>query len=285
VSVGTQAAAFPLRDVPGPSAYGGGAQRFLNLLWLVSTTDFRLTFFGTVLGFLWTLMRPLLLFAVLYFVFSKVFRIETPHYPVLLLLNLMLFNFFLDATNRSVESVLKQETVVRKMQFPRMVIPLSVVLTSFFTLCLNMVVVFAFILASGVEPVSTWLLLPFILLPLVVFTAAMAMILSSLFPRYRDVGQIWSVLGTVFFYGSPVLYPASFLVLNAPDFRWVLSINPFAPLLQQAQRWIIDPAAPTVVQNAGSYWGWIGPGLVFVAVCVFAVWIFNRQAPRIAEEL
>jgi ABC-2 type transport system permease protein len=285
MSVGAQAAAPPLRDVPGPSAYGGGTQRFLNLLWLVSTTDFRLTFFGTVLGFLWTLVRPLMLFAVLYFVFSKVFRIEVPHYAVLLLLNLMLFNFFLDATNRSVESVLKQETVVRKMQFPRMVIPLSVVLTSLFTLCLNMIVVFVFILASGVEPMSTWLLLPFIVLPLVAFTAAMSMILSSLFPRYRDVGQIWSVLGFVFLYGSPVLYPASFLVANAPDFKWILLVNPFAPLLQQAHRWIIDPTAPTVVTNTGSYWGWIGPALVFCAVCAFAVWVFNRQAPRIAEEL
>jgi ABC-2 type transport system permease protein len=277
----------PLTEVEGPSAYGGGARRFFNLLWLIATTDFKLTFFGTVLGYLWSLMRPLLLFAVLYVVFSQVFRIggDVPHYPVLLLFNLMLFNFFLEATGRSVDSVLKQENIVRKMQFPRMVIPLAVVLTSFFSLCLNMVIVFIFILASGVEPMSTWLLLPLILVVFVVFTAATAMILSALFPRYRDVGQIWAVLSSVFFYGSPVLYPASFLVSNAPEFDWVLLINPFAPLLEQAHRWIIDPTAPTVLQNAGSYWGWVGPGLVFVAVCAFAVWIFNRQAPLIAEEL
>jgi ABC-2 type transport system permease protein len=287
MSVVNEVAAPPLTEVQGPSAYGGGARRFFSLLWLIATTDFKLTFFGTVLGYVWSLMRPLMLFAVLYVVFSQVFRIggDIPHYAVLLLFNLMLFNFFLEATNQSVDSVLKQENIVRKMQFPRMVIPLSVVLTSFFGLCLNMIIVFIFILASGVEPTSTWLLLPFILAVLVVFTAATAMILSSLFPRYRDVGQIWSVLGTVFFYGSPVLYPASLLVEQAPDWRWVLLINPFAPLFEQAQRWIIDPTAPTVVQNAGSYWGWIGPIVIFVAVCAFAVWIFNRQAPLIAEEL
>jgi ABC-2 type transport system permease protein len=284
MSVIGEVAAPPLTDVPGPSAYGGGARRFFSLLWLIATTDFKLTFFGTVLGYLWSLMRPLLLFAVLYVVFSQVFRIggDIPHYAVLLLFNLMLFNFFIEATNQSVDSVLKQENIVRKMQFPRMVIPLSVVLTSAFNLCLNLIVVFVFILATGVEPMWTWLLLPVILAVLVMLTAAVAMSLSALYPRYRDVGQIWAVLSTVLFYASPVLYPAEFI---PEDFRFALLLNPFAPLLEQAQRWIIDPTAPTVIENAGSWYGWLGPSLVFVAVCAFGVWIFNRQAPRIAEEL
>jgi len=274
----------PLQEVQGPSSFGGGLRRFLRLLWLISTMDFKLSFFGTVLGYLWSLMRPLMLFAVLYTVFTQVFRFgdSVPHYAVLLLLNLMLFNFFTEATGRSVDAALKQENIVRKMQFPRMVIPLSVVLTSAFNLCLNLIVVFVFILATGVEPMWTWLLLPVILAVLVVLTAAVAMSLSALYPRYRDVGQIWAVLSTVLFYASPVLYPAEFI---PEDFRFALLLNPFAPLLEQAQRWIIDPTAPTVIENAGSWYGWLGPSLVFVAVCAFGVWIFNRQAPRIAEEL
>jgi ABC-2 type transport system permease protein len=284
VSVRAEPATPPLTDVQGPSAYGGGVRRFLSLLWLISTTDFKLNFFGTVLGYVWTLMRPLMLFAVLYVVFTQVFRFgeEIPHYPILLLFNLMLFSFFLEATQRSVDAALKQENIVRKMQFPRMVIPLSVVLTSFFNLCLNLIVVFVFVLASGVRPAWTWLLLPVILVALVVLTSGVAMILSSLFPRYRDVGQIWAVLSTALFYGSPVLYPAEAV---PGDFRFALLLNPFAPLLAQARDWIIDPTAPSVIEAAGSWYGWLGPGLVFVAVCVFAVWIFNRQAPRIAEEL
>jgi ABC-2 type transport system permease protein len=284
MNVRAEPTAPPLAEVQGPSAYGGGARRFFSLLWLISTTDFKLTFLGTVLGYLWSLMRPLMLFAVLYVVFTQVFRFgdDVPHYPVLLLLNLMLFNFFLEATERSVDAVLTQEAVVRKMQFPRMVIPLSVTLTSFFNLCLNMIVVFVFVLASGIRPTSTWLLFPFVLLAFVIFTAAMAMILSSLFPRYRDVGQIWAVLSTVFFYGSPVLYPAEAV---PTDFRFTLLLNPLAPVLEQARRWIIDPSAPTVVDAANSWLGWLGPGFVFVATCVFAFWIFDQQAPRIAEEL
>jgi ABC-2 type transport system permease protein len=278
------APALPLTEVQGPSSFGGGARRFFRLLWLISTMDFKLSFFGTVLGYLWSLMRPLMLFAVLYIVFTQVFRFgdDVPHYAVLLLLNLMLFNFFTEATGRSVDAALKQENIVRKMQFPRLVIPLSVALTSFFNLCLNLIVVFVFILATGVDPMWTWLLLPVILGVLVALTCGVAMILSALYPRYRDVGQIWAVLSTVLFYASPVLYPAEFI---PEDFRFALLLNPFAPLLETAQRWIIDPTAPTVITNAGSVYGWIGPAVVFVVVCAVGVWVFNRQAPRIAEEL
>ena len=277
-----------LIDVQGPSAYGGGARRFFSLLWLIAVTDFKLTFLGTVLGYVWSLLRPLMLFAVLYVVFTKIFRFgdEVPHYPVFLLMNLMLFNFFLEATDRSVDAVLKQETIVRKMQFPRLVIPLSVVLTSFFNLCLNLVVVLGFMLASGVEPRATWLLFPLIVLGFVLLAAAIGTILSALYPRYRDMKQIWAVLGTLLFYASPVLYPASF-VFDA-GYQIQLLINPLAPLLEQANIWMIDPDGPaglTVVDAAGSFWGWLGPGLVFVGLCVLAIWVFNRQAPRIAEEL
>ena len=277
--------ALELREVRGPAALGGGAKRFFELLWLMAVTEFKRAYFGTVLGYVWSLLRPLMLFAVLYVVFTKVFRFggEVPHYPVFLLMNLMLFNFFLEATDRSVDSVLKQETIVRKMQFPRMVIPLSVVLTSTFNLSLNLIVVFGFVVASGVEPRFTWLLFPLIVVGFVALAAAVSMILSALFPRYRDVKQIWAVAGTLFFYGSPVLYPASF-VFDA-GYQFQLLLNPIAPLLQQANIWVINPDALSVVDAAGSIWGWLGPGIVFAALVAFGFWIFNHEAPLVAEEL
>src|SRR5687767_15653602 len=99
-------------EVQGPSAYGGGARRFFSLLWLIAVTDFKLTFLGTVLGYVWSLLRPLMLFAVLYVVFTRILQFgdQVPHYPVFLLMNLTLFNFFLEATARSVYSVLKLAT-------------------------------------------------------------------------------------------------------------------------------------------------------------------------------
>src|SRR5919109_3435427 len=145
-----------LREVHGPSALGGGWRRSLDLLVLIAVTEFKKTYFGTALGYLWSIARPLILFGVLLAVFTQVFRIgsEVPNYPVLLLFNIVLFDFFQEATVTAVNSIVSQESVVRKTQFPRLVIPLAVVLTSLFNLGLNLVVVFTFILAWGINP--TW---------------------------------------------------------------------------------------------------------------------------------
>src|SRR6202000_2989679 len=108
------------------SALGGGTRRSLELLWLIATIEFKRTYFGTVLGYLWSLCRPLLLFAVLLLVFTHIVRLgnAVPHYPVFLLLNIVLFGFFQEATNTAVGSVLSQAAIVRKHQFPRLAIPL-----------------------------------------------------------------------------------------------------------------------------------------------------------------
>lgn len=272
------------REITGPSALGGGWRRFMNLLWLTSVTEFKEGYLGTVFGYLWSLARPLMLFGVLYVVFSKVIRFggDVENYPAMLLFNLMLFQFFAEGTTRAVDSVVRQENVVRKVQFPRMVIPLSVVLTALFNLCLNLVAAFVFIFISGVEPTTTWLLLPVLLLVLVVFTTGTALLLSSLYVRFRDLSLIWSVLTTVAFYGSPILYPVNII---PSDLRFILAINPLAPIFELARKWIIDPGAPGLVEAAGSDLAAITPWLLMAAACALGLWLFAREAPRIAEEL
>jgi ABC-2 type transport system permease protein len=273
-----------LRDVRGPSALGGGLRRSLDLLYLISITEFKRTYFGTVLGYLWSLARPLMLFGVLLAVFTQVFRIgsQVPHYPVLLLLNVVLFGFFQEATGTAVGSIVGQESVVRKTQFPRLVIPLAVVLTSLFNLALNLVVVFVFILAFGVGPMWTWLLFGVVLALLLIITIAVSMIVASLFPRFRDMAIIWTVASTVLFYATPVLYPIDVV----PDtLRDVIVLNPLTSLFELARLWIIDPSAPGPASAAGGFVHLLPAIAIYVATCVFAVWIFNREAPRIAEEL
>jgi ABC-2 type transport system permease protein len=273
-----------LRDVRGPSALGGGWRRSLELLYLISITEFKRTYFGTVLGYLWSLARPLMLFGVLLAVFTQVFRIgsQVPHYPVLLLLNVVLFGFFQEATGTAVGSIVGQESVVRKTQFPRLVIPLAVVLTSLFNLALNLVVVFVFILAFGVAPMWTWLLFPVVLLMLIVITVAVSMIVASLYPRFRDMAIIWTVLSTVLFYGTPILYP----IEAVPDtLRHVILLNPLTPVFELARLWMIDPGAPTPAEAADGLVRLLAPIALYALTCVLAVWIFNREAPRIAEEL
>jgi ABC-2 type transport system permease protein len=273
-----------LQDIHGPSALGGGARRFFHLVWVISSTDFKLTYFGSVLGYLWSLMRPLMLFGVLYVVFSEVVRLGdgVKNYPVLLLLNIVLFTFFQEATQNAVTSAVLRENLVRKMHFPRMVIPLSTVLTAAFNMMVNMAAVFVFLLAYGINPRASWLLFPLIVLLFVTFTAGVAMLLSALYPRYRDVAPIWAVLSTILFYGSPVLYPIEAV---PEDWRAVVLANPLAALLESARVAVVDASAPTVVEAAGSELAWLVPTIVFVALCALGFWIFNREAPRIAEEL
>jgi ABC-2 type transport system permease protein len=273
-----------LREVLGPSSLGGGWRRFFSLLWLMSSTEFKRTYFGTVLGYVWSLVRPLMLFAVLLFVFTQIFRIgsNVPNYPVLLLLGIVLYSFFQEASNSAVTSVVSQEAIVRKTQFPRLVIPISVVVTSSFNLLLNLLIVFAFILAWGVDPTWTWLLFPIPLLLLFAFATGISMMLSALYVRFRDVAIIWSVLATVLFYGTPILYPIGIV---PEDYRSIIMMNPLAPIFEQVRVWILDPNAPTAVEAAGSVAALLPAIAIFVAVCCLGVWTFAREAPRIAEGL
>jgi len=282
--MGAEVEHFELRPVKGPSALGGGSKRFGELLYLVSVTEFKRTYFGTVLGYVWALLRPLLLFAVLLFVFTKIFRLGStvPHYPVLLLMNIVLFGFFSEATGTSVMSVVSQEGVVRKTQFPRLVIPLSVVVTCLFNLAINLIVVVVFLLAFGVSPQWTWFLFPSVILALFVYATAVSMLLSSLYVHFRDTAIIWSVVSTALFYATPVLYTIE-VVPRA--YRNLILLNPLSPLFEQARKWVIDPNAPGAVGAAGGWTHLLAPIAIFVVICTFGAWYFNRAAPRIAEEL
>jgi ABC-2 type transport system permease protein len=274
-----------LRNVRGPSALGGGWRRSWDLLYIIASTEFKRTYFGTALGYVWSLARPLLLFAVLLVVFTQAFHLgnQVSHYPVLLLLNLVLFGFFQEATGTAVPSIVSQEAIVRKTQFPRLVIPLSVVLTSLFNLGLNLIVAFIFLLAFGVSPMWTWLLLPVLLVALFMITTAVAMIVSSLYPRFRDIGIIWTVFATALFYATPVLYPLERVSHRLQEIL-ILS-NPLAVILTEARRWIIDPSAPSAADYAGGSLRLLIPFCIYVGVCALAVWIFSREAPRVAEAL
>ncbi len=284
-----------LREVTGPSALGGGFRRFIDLLWLISVTEFKRVYFGTVLGYFWSLIRPLMLFGVLLFVFTKIFRVgseQVEHYPSLLLLGIVLFTFFQESATSAVSSVVNQEGVVRKTQFPRLVIPLSTVVTGVFNLSLNLVVVFAFMFAFGVDPALTWLLFPVALTALFILTAATCMALSVLYVRFRDVAIIWVVVGQVLFYATPILYPVT--AFNEPavqefkgiPYEHILMLNPLAVIFEQIRVWVLsEPNAPNAVEAAGGALHLIPAAVIFLGTCAFAAWIFRRDAPRIAENL
>jgi ABC-2 type transport system permease protein len=271
--------------VIGPSALGGSWRRFVYLSMTLAVTDFKLRFFGSALGYLWQLMRPLLLFGVLYFVFSHFIKIgeAVPFYPVVLLSNILLFTFFQDGTG-AVSSVVDREALVRKIHFPRMAIPVATVLTAALNLALNAIVILAFALASGVDVRLSWLEIPLLLSILVVFILGLAMLLSAAYVRYRDVKPMWEVALQLLFYGSPVIYALETIDVS-DTVRQLLSLNPVAMILQQYRHAVIDPTAPSAAAMAGGVEMLAIPLGIVVGTFALGYWYFNRAAPRIAEEL
>jgi len=273
-----------LRDVRGPSATGGGWRRFAHLTWTIAVTDFRLSYFGSALGYLWSLARPLLTFAVLLVVFTQIFDAGegVEQYPTLLLLGVVLYTFFAEATSGAVTSIVNREALVRKMQFPRLVIPLSVVLTAAMNLAVNLLPVVVFALASGVRIRATWLLLPVALVALVAFTIGVSLILAAAYVRFRDIAPIWVVLSQVIFYASTVMFTID---LIPEGWERPTLANPLAALIQLTRAWIVggEQGGPAD-EMGGLVWGLLplGIGLLIVAA---GVWLFNREAPRIAERL
>ncbi len=274
-----------LKPIRGPSAIGGELGRFLSLTWTLSVLEFRLKFFGSVLGYFWQLMRPLMLFGVLYLVFTEFVRIGggVPYYPAVLLTGIVIHTFFAESTSLAVGSVINRENLVRKIQFPRLVIPLSVVLTSFLNFLLNFAAVIVFMVAQGV-PLrwSFFMIVPLILL-LGLLCTGIAMGLSALFVRYRDVQPIWDVAIPITFYGSPVLYPIE--AIPSVTLQHLIMCNPLAVIIQQARHSLIDPTAPSAAEAIGGAWGLLVPLAIMVAVCIAGYRIFDRSAPHIAEEL
>lgn len=275
----------PLKEMKGPAAVGGGWRRFASLTWMVALTEFRLTYFGSVFGYLWTLMRPLMMFGVYYVVFTQIVDLgkDIEHYPALLLMNIMLFQFFTEATSNAVLSVVARENLVRKMQFPRLVIPVSVVVTSLLNLAVNMLAVLVFVLANGVEVRWTWLLLPVALIPLILLTTGVSMILSAAFVKYRDVLPIWGVVSQAMFYASPVLYTVS--TVEKDVIREILHFNPLTGILEGMRYLIIDADAPGPISSWGGFPQALIPMAAIIVLFVFGLWYYNRQAQTAAELL
>jgi ABC-2 type transport system permease protein len=253
----------------------------------MAVQEFKLRFFGSVLGYLWQLMRPLLLFGVLYVMFSVVFSVGSgPYFGVALLLGIVLYTFFAEATGTAVTCVLDRENMVRKIQFPRMVIPMAVVLTACFNLVLNLAVVFIFGTVSGLRPQWSWLGIVPLLLVVVVFAAGIAMLLSALYVRYRDVRPIWDVFLQIIFYGSLIIVPYETVVAQGYDtLAKVLLANPLATIVQEARHLVIDPAYVSAGSAIGGSMRLLAPLAIVLATFALGLWVFNREAPRIAEEL
>ncbi len=277
--------------IRGPGALSDDWGRFWHLTYNIARNEFKLRFFGSALGYLWQLMRPLLLFGVLDIFFTRVARIGRGgpgqvDYAAQLLGSIVLFTFFAEATGGAVRSVLDRENLVRKIQFPRLVIPVSVVLVALFNLSLNLIVVLIFALVEGVRPMLSWLELPLILVLLAVFATGVAMLLSALFVRFRDVQPIWDVVTQVLFYVSPVIIPIDNVRERLSQaLVHIYMLNPLAVAFQEFRHAMVTHASPSAAQVIGSWAALLEPIGIVLATFVVGFVVFNRSARHIAENL
>jgi ABC-2 type transport system permease protein len=259
-------------------------RHFLYVTGALSGTEFKLRYFGSALGYLWSILRPLFLFGVLYVVFTKIVRAggSIPHYPVALLLALVLFNFFSEATSSALPSLVNREHLLRKVAFPRASVPIAVSMTAAANLALGLVIVLVLALVNGLSPTASWLLLIPVFLGVIVFALPLSLLLSILYVRYRDAQPIWEVILQVVFWGTPIIYAIDFV----PErFRQFVMFNPLAVAVQQARHWLIGDGVPTAASVLGSDVKLLIPMGVLLAVLVLGVWTFRQGASRVAEEL
>jgi ABC-2 type transport system permease protein len=280
------------RPISGPQALTADWSRFWHLTFNIARTQWKLRFFGSILGYLWQLMRPLLMFGVLWLFFTQLAHVGqgqgagSNHYGAQLLGSIVLFSFFAESTGGAVRSVVDNEVLVRKIQFPRMVIPLSVVLLAMFNLALNLIVVFIFALASGVRPMLSWLELPLLVVMLAVFSAGVAMLLSSLYVYFRDVAPIWEVASQILFYASPVIVPLVTIQKKvSATVLHLYMLSPLATVLQQFRHAVVTHATPSAAEALGGQAALLGPIALVLAVFALGFVVFNRTAPHVAENL
>jgi ABC-2 type transport system permease protein len=269
----------------GPAtAQRSGWRHFLYVTRALTATEFKLRYFGSVLGYLWTLLRPLLLFGVLYLIFTKVVRFggDVPHYPVVLLAAIVVFNFFAEATSGALGSFVARENLLRKVYFPRAAVPISVTLTAATNLALGVIVVFGLALIDGVSPSGTWLLFVGSVLAVVALATAVSLLLAVLYVRYRDVQPIWEVMLQLLFWGTPIIYTIKHA---PPTLRHIEMLSPLAVAIQQGRHWLVESSTVSAGEAIGGTVRLLVPFAIFLAIVLLAWWAYRRAEPRMAEDL
>lgn len=257
----------------------------LRILRVIAGTEYKLKYSESVLGYVWSVAKPLAMFAVLYTVFGRFFKLNVGfvHYPIYLLIGIVIWNFFVDATNLAMPSLVARASLLRKLAFPYLVIPLSVTLSVGITLLVNLLVVGAFVGANGIEPHAAWLLIPLLLVELVVFTLAVGLVLAAAFVRLRDVHQVWELSVQLLFFASPIIYPVGFL---PPWAKPIAFISPVVQVMQDIRAIVVGgPQGITTDVVYGTAWGYAAPIGFCLLTLAFGLWLFHRESPWFAERV
>jgi len=260
----------------------------LILLRELVITEFKLRYQGSVLGYLWSLLKPLFLFAILYFVFVHFLKIGEgiPNWPLSMLLGIVLWNFFSEITNNGLNSIVTRGDVIRKINFPKYVIVLASSISALINLAINFIVIGVFMIIAGTDVHWSALLTPIYIFEIFVLGIGLAFILSAIFVKLRDMNYIWEILMQALFYGSAVIYPLAVVIEEMGDgAAKLLLMNPIAQAIQDARHVLIDPINPTLYSLTQSLFISLIPIFIVIFIAVFGAWFFRKRSPYFAEDV
>lgn len=257
------------------------------LLAELTKTDFKLRYQGSVLGYLWALLRPLMMFAILYVVFGQLLRFgsDIPHYPVYLLTGITMWSFFTECTSQGIQAMVLRGDLIRKISFPKYIVVVSTTLTAVINMLINLVVVAIFALLNGVEPSWTWLLVPLSIIELYILALGISFLLGALNVKYRDATSIWDVCIQALFYAAPIIYPISVVATTSTLAAKALLLNPIAQVIQDARHNLITPETITTWNYIGNFWIQIIPIAIIIFIFIWGILYFRKKSKSFAEDV
>ena len=257
------------------------------LLKELSKTDFKLRYQGSVLGYLWALLKPLLIFVILYIVFGKFLRFgaDVPNFPMYLLVGIVLWNFFTECTNQGIQAIVQRAELLRKISFPKYIVVVSATTTALINLGVNLIVVVVFALINGIMPSLLWLIALLPIIELYLLALGISLLLGAINVKYRDITSIWEVLIQALFYAVPIIYPLSLVINNAgPQIAKLLLLTPMAQTIQDVRYCLITNETATVWNMIGSWWIKIIPIIATVVILILGALYFRKKSKYFAEE-
>lgn len=258
------------------------------LLYELVKTDFKLRYQGSAIGYAWSLLKPMMLFAIMYVVFVHFLRFGQgiEHFSVALLLGIVMWTFFVEATNQGMQAIVGRGDLIRKIKFPKYIIVVSATVSALINLVLNLIVVFVFMLFDGVHFGWSSLLFPITIALLYAFALSLAFLFSAVYVKYRDIAPVWEVASQALFYGTPIIYPLQMVIHYSASAAQVLMASPIATLFQNARAQLVggkDVITSSQLLNDPLYLSI--PYVIIAATALIAVWYFRKSQKNFAENL
>lgn len=248
--------------------------------------DFKVRYQESVLGYLWSLLKPLFMFAILFVLFTYIIPISKgyEHYGIMLLTGIVMWNFFSETTTMGANSVVNNGDLLRKISIPRYLMVLTSSMSALINLAINSLVIIVFAVVSGVHPTLEWILVIPIFVELFIFSLGIAFLLAALTVKFRDITYIWEIFLQGGFYASVIIFPITMIPESVRDYFY---INPIVQMVQDARNFILGSSAgvETLWVDVDSIWLMIAPFAVILFFAVLGAWYFKRRSPYFAEDV